>query len=51
MCPQNATKAAIPFYGSYQETDLPALFGSAGLRLQGADTAYMTKALLFERAN
>ena len=39
-----------PFYGSYQDTDLPALFAEAGLRLRGSDTAFMTKALLFERA-
>jgi ubiquinone/menaquinone biosynthesis C-methylase UbiE len=38
-----------PFYGSYQDTDLDALFGAAGLRAQAADTAFMTKALLFEK--
>ena len=38
-----------PFYGSYQDTDLDALFGAAGLRVQAADTAFMTKALLFEK--
>lgn len=38
-----------PFYGSYQETDLEALFATAGLRLADGDTAFMTKAMLFER--
>jgi ubiquinone/menaquinone biosynthesis C-methylase UbiE len=38
-----------PFYGSYQETDLQALFGASGLGLIGKDQAFMTKALLFER--
>jgi ubiquinone/menaquinone biosynthesis C-methylase UbiE len=39
-----------PFYGSYQDTDLPALFGEAGLAVKGADAAFMTKALLLEKA-
>ncbi len=38
-----------PFYASYQSTDLPALFGAAGLELRGRDSAFMTKALLLER--
>jgi hypothetical protein len=29
-CLQNATKAAIPFYGSYQETD-PAIIAAQGV--------------------
>ncbi len=38
-----------PFYGSYSETDLPALFAGAGLVVAGADTAFLTKAILFEK--
>ena len=38
-----------PYYGSYAETDLPALFAEAGLRLIGEDRAFLTKALLLEK--
>lgn len=38
-----------PYYGSYAETDLPALFAEAGLRLIGQDRAFLTKALLLEK--
>jgi ubiquinone/menaquinone biosynthesis C-methylase UbiE len=38
-----------PFYGTYSETDLPALFCEDGLTLAAQDTAFLTKALLFEK--
>ncbi|MGH6972391.1 MAG: class I SAM-dependent methyltransferase, partial [Caulobacteraceae bacterium] len=38
-----------PYYAGYAETDLPALFSSEGLTLAGADRAFLTKALLFQR--
>jgi ubiquinone/menaquinone biosynthesis C-methylase UbiE len=38
-----------PYYGSYQSTDLAALFAETGLRPAGADKAFLTKALLFEK--
>ncbi|WP_297516087.1 class I SAM-dependent methyltransferase [uncultured Caulobacter sp.] len=38
-----------PYYGSYAETDLPALFAEAGLRVIGEDRAFLTKALLLEK--
>lgn len=38
-----------PYFSSYQTTDLPALFAAAGLRPVGADKAFLTKALLFEK--
>ena len=38
-----------PYYGSYLETDFPALFADAGLRLRDSDKAFLTKAMLFER--
>jgi ubiquinone/menaquinone biosynthesis C-methylase UbiE len=38
-----------PFYESYARADLPALFRRAGLRPSGADAAFLTKALLFEK--
>ena len=38
-----------PFYASYSETDLQALFGDAGLTLCGEDRAFLTKAILFEK--
>ena len=38
-----------PYYESYQRTHLPALFEGAGLRLAATDTAFLTKAMLFER--
>jgi hypothetical protein len=39
-----------PYYAGYAKTDLAALFGEAGLRLVDQDTAFLTKAMLFERA-
>ena len=39
-----------PFYGSYAETDLEALFATVGLRVIGRDKAFLTKALLLEKA-
>ncbi len=39
-----------PFYGSYSETDLPALFAEAGLTVVDGDKAFLTKAILFEKA-
>ena len=38
-----------PFYASYQAEDLPALFGAAGLAAEGADKAFLTKALSFRK--
>ena len=38
-----------PFYRSYQDTDLAALFGEAGLALETVDTAFFTKALLLRK--
>jgi ubiquinone/menaquinone biosynthesis C-methylase UbiE len=38
-----------PYYGSYAETDLPALFAEAGLKVVGEDRAFLTKALLLEK--
>ena len=39
-----------PYYASYQDTDLPALFAEAGLSLAGDDKAFLTKALLFAKS-
>jgi ubiquinone/menaquinone biosynthesis C-methylase UbiE len=39
-----------PYFASYAGADLPALFGKAGLRLVGDDAAFLTKALLLEKA-
>jgi ubiquinone/menaquinone biosynthesis C-methylase UbiE len=39
-----------PFYGSYQSTDVPALFAEAGLELVDTDQAFLTKAWLFRKA-
>ena len=39
-----------PYYRSYQDTDLPALFGQVGLALEATDTAFFTKALLLRKA-
>lgn len=39
-----------PFYKSYVETDLAALFAAAGLRERARDRAFLTKAVLYERA-
>ena len=38
-----------PYYESYGETDLVALFGATGLRLVAEDRAFLTKAQLFEK--
>ena len=38
-----------PYYSTYAETDLPALFSGAGLRLIGEDRAFLTKAMLLEK--
>jgi len=40
-----------PFYGSYATTDLPALFTTAGLSVEGEDKAFLTKALSFTKIN
>jgi len=39
-----------PFYESYVTTDLAALFGAAGLAGREEDRAFLTKAMLFEKA-
>jgi ubiquinone/menaquinone biosynthesis C-methylase UbiE len=39
-----------PYYESYQATDLTALFEGAGLTYQGRDQAFLTKALMFQKA-
>lgn len=38
-----------PFYAAYARADLPALFGEAGLALEGQDKAFLTKALLLRK--
>jgi ubiquinone/menaquinone biosynthesis C-methylase UbiE len=38
-----------PYYGDYAAADLPALFAAAGLAERGADRAFLTKAILFEK--
>lgn len=38
-----------PYYSTYAETDLPSLFGAAGLKVIGEDRAFLTKALLLEK--
>jgi ubiquinone/menaquinone biosynthesis C-methylase UbiE len=38
-----------PYFASYGQTDLTALFGEAGLRVCAHDRAFLTKALLFEK--
>jgi ubiquinone/menaquinone biosynthesis C-methylase UbiE len=38
-----------PYYESYQDTDLAALFGGAGLVLEAQDQAFLTKAMLFRK--
>jgi SAM-dependent methyltransferase len=38
-----------PFYDSWQGEDVEALFAEAGLRLVATDTAFFTKAWLFEK--
>ena len=39
-----------PYYESYCDTDLGALFGARGLKEAAHDTAFLTKAVLFEKA-
>jgi SAM-dependent methyltransferase len=39
-----------PYYESYQTTDLTALFERAGLAFRDRDQAFLTKALLFQKA-
>jgi ubiquinone/menaquinone biosynthesis C-methylase UbiE len=39
-----------PYYADYAEADLPALFAHAGLVESSRDSAFLTKALLFEKA-
>jgi ubiquinone/menaquinone biosynthesis C-methylase UbiE len=39
-----------PYYAGYAKTDLAELFGGAGLKLVAEDTAFLTKAMLFEKA-
>jgi SAM-dependent methyltransferase len=38
-----------PYYSTYAQTDLAALFSGAGLRLVDEDQAFLTKAMLFEK--
>ena len=38
-----------PFYSSYAQTDLEALFAGAGLVKIDADQAFLTKAILFRK--
>jgi len=38
-----------PYYASYGATDLGVLFAASGLALKTQDTAFLTKAMLFER--
>ncbi len=38
-----------PYYATYSATDLAALFARAGLAARGQDTAFLTKAMLFEK--
>ncbi|MBL8557293.1 MAG: class I SAM-dependent methyltransferase [Hyphomonadaceae bacterium] len=38
-----------PFYGSYQEEDLVALFGDTGLKVQETELAFLTKVMRFTR--
>jgi ubiquinone/menaquinone biosynthesis C-methylase UbiE len=39
-----------PYYASYQAQDLDALFTGAGLSPSARDQAFLTKAILFEKA-
>ena len=39
-----------PYYATYGETDLTALFAAAGLTERARDRAFLTKAVLYERA-
>ena len=38
-----------PYYSTYAQADLPALFAAAGLSVAGQDQAFLTKALLLEK--
>ena len=38
-----------PYYDSYQDEDLEGLFAAAGLRAEGRDKAFLTKALLLRK--
>jgi ubiquinone/menaquinone biosynthesis C-methylase UbiE len=38
-----------PYYATYSAADLAALFAGAGLAARGQDTAFLTKAMLFEK--
>lgn len=38
-----------PYYSTYAQADLPALFGAAGLSVAASDQAFLTKALLLEK--
>lgn len=38
-----------PYYSTYAQTDLTALFAEAGLKLVSEDRAFLTKAMLFEK--
>ena len=40
-----------PYYASYGETDLTALFAGAGLARRADDRAFLTKAIRFEKAD
>jgi ubiquinone/menaquinone biosynthesis C-methylase UbiE len=39
-----------PYYADYATADLPALFAEAGLEARAHDQAFLTKAILFEKA-
>lgn len=39
-----------PYYSTYAQIDLAALFSGVGLRLVSEDRAFLTKAMLFEKA-
>jgi len=39
-----------PYYATYASADLDHLFGAVGLRRRDADTAFLTKAVLFQKA-
>ena len=39
-----------PYYATYSATDFPTLFAAAGLAVRDQDTAFLTKAMLFEKA-
>ncbi|HTX51726.1 MAG TPA: class I SAM-dependent methyltransferase [Caulobacteraceae bacterium] len=39
-----------PYYAGYAKTDLSALFGAAGLKPVAEDSAFLTKAMVFEKS-